>query len=278
MRRALSFVEKFFDKFTADDTTTLAASLAFYTALSMAPLLILFITIATQFSPGLQVSFQEQVRSLVGSDAAVAIEMVINSAKERPDLTSLASVLGVLTLLLSASLIFGELRSALNRIFECRKPEEETVGLTHLAWRFAKQHIFHIGLALSFIFILIVSLVISSLLASSLGKPTSGIKVVMDITVSVLFYIGMFTMMFRYLPDHRLSWSRAFRGGAITALLFVVGKQLIGVYLGNSAVGSSYGAAGSVVVLLVWVYYSAIITFMGAQVSSLLTSRKARAA
>jgi membrane protein len=159
MRRTLSFIERFFDKFIDDETTTLAASLAFYTALSLAPLLILFVTIAAQLSPGLQISFQEQVRALVGNDAAMAVEMVINSAKERPDLSSVASLLGVATLLLSASLIFGEMRAALNRIFGCALKAKENLTFAGQILKFGKERIFHIGLALSFIFILIVSLI-----------------------------------------------------------------------------------------------------------------------
>lgn len=113
-------VETFFEKFFRDETTSLAASLSFYTALSLAPLLILFVSIAAQFSTQLQSDFLLQVRSLVGPEAATAIEMVIVNAKTRPDLTSVASIFGILTLLSAASLIFGELRTALNRIFEVK--------------------------------------------------------------------------------------------------------------------------------------------------------------
>jgi membrane protein len=105
--RFKNFIEKFFNKFSADETTTLAASLAFYTALSLAPLLILFITIAAQFSPELQRDFLNQVQSMVGTEGAKAVNMVINGAKDRPDLTSIAGTFGILTLLLSASLILA---------------------------------------------------------------------------------------------------------------------------------------------------------------------------
>ena len=115
---ARKFIENFIRKFTQDETTTLAASLAFYTALSLAPLVILFVTISSQFSPELQKNFVAQTQNVMGREGAAAVEMIIDSAKTRTDLTSVASVVGVLTLLLSASLIFGELRGALNRIFE----------------------------------------------------------------------------------------------------------------------------------------------------------------
>src|SRR4051812_29185174 len=118
MAAALKFLDRFIHKFSKDETTTLAASLAFYTALSLAPLVILFVTISSQFSLELQNNFVSEAEHVVGQEGAAAFDMIIQSAKTRPDLTSLASILGVLTLLLSASMIFGELRAALNRIFE----------------------------------------------------------------------------------------------------------------------------------------------------------------
>jgi membrane protein len=270
------FIERFFDKFSKDDTTTLAASLAFYTALSLAPLLILFVTISAQFSDHLQHNFVTEVRSVVGVDASKAIEMVIDSAKDRPDLTSLASAMGVLTLLISASLIFGQLRTTLNRIFDVKVRSSANDSLLRTVWQYLKERIFHVGLALSFIFTLIVSLVISSMISATIHNEKVVPMMVLNVAVNIVFYILLFTLLFRFLPDRRLPWRRAAQGGTLTSVLFVVGKELIGIYLGNSAVGSSYGAAGSVIVLLVWVYYSALITFVGAQVSWLLHHSRRR--
>jgi len=267
-----SFFTRLISKFFADETTSLAASLAFYTALSMAPLLILFVTIASQFSGNLQESFQLQVENMIGGDAATAVQMVIDSAKSRPDLTSVASVLGILTLLLSASLIFGELRMALNRIYGVSTAPNEDARPWRLVWHFIKERMIHIGLAVGFIFALIVSLVVSTLISAMVGHQTNLLTVSLDVLISLVFYVGIFSAIFRYLPNHHLPWVSAVQGGLFTAILFVVGKQLIGFYIGQSAIGSSYGAAGSVVVLLVWVYYSSIITFAGAQISSLLHS------
>lgn len=268
--QAVEFIKNFTGKFIKDETTTLAASLAFYTALSLAPLVILFVTISSQFSPELQRNLVTEIRALVGHDAALAVEMVIDGAKTRPDLTSLASLLGIVTLLLSASLIFGELRSALNRIFEV--PPKSTVdeSVFAAAWHFVKQRFFQVGLALSFIFVLIVSLIASSVISALSDSYIHSLAWAVNIGISLVGYIGMFTLMYRFLPDRRQPWKRALISGALTAGLFVLGKELIGLYLGNSALGSAYGAAGSIIVLLAWVYYSTMITFIGAQVSAIL--------
>lgn len=272
--RKKTFVEKFLLKFSADDTTTLAASLAFYAVLSLAPLLILFVTISANFSDRLQARFLTEAHQIMGDDAAKAVEMIIESAKDRPDLTSVASTMGVLTLLISSSLIFGQLRSTLNRIFGVHLRSAKGESMVQLGWGYFKERLFHVGLALGFIFTLIASLVVSSIISSPGHAHSLLYPVGLNLMANLVFYFLTFTLLFRFMPDRRLPWTRAAQGGGLTAVLFVVGKELIGLYLAKSAVGSSYGAAGSVIVLLVWVYYSSLITFIGAQVSWLLHQAK----
>jgi membrane protein len=273
MMPARRFVEKFFQKFSRDETTTLAASLAFYTALSLGPMVILFVTLASQFSDDLQRDFVNQVQALAGNEAAVTVQMVIEGAKTRPDLTSLASAFGVLTLLFSASLFFGELRTALNRIFGVKPRVPRFSGYAGLALHAFLDLALHIGFALSFIIAVIVSLLVSSFISAALNEEIRAMASLLNIAVSYAFYAALFTCTFRYLPDRNQPWRRALRGGVITSVLFVLGKELIAFYLGNSAIGSAYGAAGSIVVLLAWVYYSTLITFIGAQLSALLSAR-----
>lgn len=267
------FVENFVNKFLKDETTTLAASLAFYTALSLAPLVILFVTITARISPELQQSFIAESQAIVGPEAAKTIEIVIAGATERTDLTSIAGFFGILTLLFSAGLIFGELRTALNRIFCVSPPADLDDSYLHIIARFLRERIMHVGLALSFILVLIVSLITSSIITMLTGYEHRGFLSLVNIGVTLLFYMMMFTITFRFLPDKHQPWRRALRGGALTAALFVLGKELIALYIGRSAIGSAYGAAGSLIVLLVWVYYSTLITFIGAQVSSLIPGR-----
>lgn len=263
------FISRFYDKFSKDETTTLAASLAFYTALSLAPLVILFVAITAQLDDHLQTEFLTSARNLVGQEAAQTLQIVIESAKSRADLTSLAGLLGATTLLISGSLIFGQLQTALNRIFEVKPRVLASTGLA-IVWDFLRDRLTHIGLALLGIFCLIVSLLASSFLSATFRPEFGKFALAINIITSFAFFSGMFTLVFRYLPDRRQPWLSAAQGGVLTAALFVAGKELIGLYLGKSAIGSAYGAAGSLIVLLVWVYYSTLITFVGAQVSSLL--------
>lgn len=270
------FFGSFFDRFQRDHTTTLAASLAFYTAFSLAPLLILFVTLSAHLPMDVQQSFLKETKELVGADAAKAVSLIIDNAKERPDLSKISGLFGALTLLLSASIIFGQMRESLNLIFEAtpETPKDESILLK--VWHFLEDRLLSVGLALGFIFMMIVSLIASSLLTATFDSGASIWRNI-NILISFVFYIWVFTMVFRYLPAKRVQWKPAAKGGFITAFLFVIGKEAIGIYLGNSALGSAYGAAGSVIVLFVWVYYSALITFVGAHISSLLLLEEAHA-
>lgn len=251
------------------NTMTWAASLSFYTSLSLAPLLMLFVTISAQFDPNLQTNFLSQVQGLVGTDAARGISLIIENAKARPDLASVSGLVGTVTLLLSASLVFGELRAALNGIFEERPaPPPETTFLNSI-FIFLKERVFQMGLVFGFIFTMLVSLGVSTAISSMVGSGEATALSLVNIAISAALYMGIFTLLFRFIPKRHLPWRQAARGGVLTALLFVSGKELIGLYLGNSAISSAYGAAGSIIVLLAWVYYSALITFIGAHVSQL---------
>ncbi|MEZ0392227.1 MAG: YihY/virulence factor BrkB family protein [Pseudobdellovibrionaceae bacterium] len=274
-QRVTHFISSFFDRFQKDHTTTLASSLAYYTALSLAPLVILFVTLSSKLGSDLQSAFLSQVQGVVGADAAKTFEIVIQNAKERPDLATASGIFGALTLLLSASLIFGEMKEALNLIF--RNPTRtapkgsKLKGLLH----FLETRLFNASLALSFILIMIVSLIASSIISANFSDQANWRWV--NIGISYLSYIGIFSLIYRFLPSPHIPWKASFQGGLLTAFLFVVGKEVISLYLGRSALGSSYGAAGSIIVLLVWVYYSALITFAGAHVSSLLLWKDSQA-
>jgi membrane protein len=272
---ARTFFGRFFDKFTKDDTNTLAASLAFYTALSLAPLLILFVAVTAHLSDQLQAQLLDHASGIVGAEAAQAIQIVIEGAKSRADLTGVAGLLGALTLLVSASLIFGQLRNALNRIFEVPQSGSAQDSMVHIVMLYLRERLAYVVFALIGIASVIISLAASSVISASIHSDQKPIAVLINVAASMAFYSLVFTMVFRYLPDKRQAWLCAFKGGVITATLFVAGKELIGMYLGRSAIGSAYGAAGSLIVLLVWVYYSSLITFVGAQVSSILMWKSA---
>ncbi len=266
---AKTLLNTFIDRFLAKKTTTWAASLAYYTALSLAPLLMLFLLLSSQLSYDLKQNFLNEIVGLMGSDASTAMELIMENAKSRPDLMSLSGAVGVLTLLLSASLIFGELRAALNFIFDVEEKKED-YPFWQSAWIFLRVRILQMGLVLGFLFIMIVSLIASTLITATLAVHENAFSFLINILTSSSLYIFLFAILFHYIPEKRISWRRSFQGGIITALLFVIGKEVIGFYLGHGAISSSYGAAGSILVLLAWVYYISLIIFVGAHISFIL--------
>jgi membrane protein len=183
----------------------------------------------------------------------------MESAAKRPSLGSIAGITGILVSIFSATTVFAQLQSSLNSIWGIE------VRPSNAIWAWLRRRVLSIGIIAAITFVLIVSLVISSLLALFLTQ--SG--VVWDILnqiISTVIFTGLFTLLFRYLPDARLPWRFAIRGGVVTAVLFGIGKILVGLYLAEGRIGGAYGAAGSVVFVLVWVYYSSAIFFFGAEV------------
>jgi membrane protein len=202
--------------------------------------------------------------SMVGDQGAAAIETVLKSA-QKPSSGIVASAFGLITLLLGASGVFLELREALNKLWDAEQPTTAS-GI----WVFVKDRFLSIGMVLAIGFLLLVSLVISAGLGaagkffSNLGFLPPVVWEVFNFIVSLAVVATMFGLILRYIPSIRLPWRDIAIGSAITAVLFTIGKTAIGVYLGKASVGSAYGAAGSLVVLVVWIYYSAQIFFFGA--------------
>jgi membrane protein len=244
----------------------LAASLSFYSLLSLAPLAILTIATASLFfgRSAAQAVLIDAVRDLMGGAGASTVQMVIEHGKE-PHSSGVASLIGILILLLGASSVFGELQSALNKIWDVR-PKEDT-GLLSLI----ESRLVSFALVLGFGFLLLVSLVFSAALAAfgrffsaHLSLPTA----LLVVTNGVVSFVGIFVLIaliLRYVPDVRLRWRDVWQGALATALLFAIGKALLGLYLGKTAVASAYGAAGSLIVVILWVYYSAMIFYFGAE-------------
>jgi len=246
--------------FSEDDAVTQAAAVAFYTALSFAPLMVITLTVAGFLGDDAQAKVVDQVRGVIGPSAAGAVDMVIENAEERPSLGSLAGIIGVVTLLISATGVFAQLQSALNTIWDVKAKPGRGV------WNWVRKRILTFGLLLVILFLLLVSLGISaglSLIISGEGWVWQVVNVVVSFAVFTL----LFAVMFKVLPDVSIDWKDVWLGAAATALLFVLGKFAIGLYLGNSGLGPAYGAAGSLIVFLIWVYYSSIILFFGAELT-----------
>ena len=274
MKSWLSRLKKTFSEWKKREAPRRGAALAFYTILSLAPLLILVVALSAFLfgKAGAQEQILSQFRQLVGEDGARVIESVLTSA-DKPSAGLVASVIGVVTLLLGAAGVLVELRESLNRLWDVqiKKRAGGIIG-------FLRGKILSLGMVLAFGFLLLVSLAVSAGLTAS-GKffahlgvlPPSAWEVV-NFLLSMAVVAALFALIFRFLPDVRLPWRDVWRGAVLTAVLFTIGKTLIGFYLGKAGVGSAYGAAGSLVVLVVWIYYSAQIFFFGAMFTRVIAS------
>ena len=246
----------------------LAAALAYYTVFSLAPLLILVIAIAGTVlgEEAARGQVVDQLEQLVGTQGAEVIETVIAGAgKPGKAAGMLASAISLGVLIFGATGVFIQLQDALNTIWEVA-PRPERNLKTFIFSRFLS-----FGMVMGIAFMLLVSLVISAALAflsDFLGRLAPGIGFIWSI-VNICISFGvitlLFALMFKYLPDVKIKWGDVIIGAVITASLFTIGKYLIGLYLGTSTFSSAYGAAGSLVVLLFWIYYSAQIIFLGAE-------------
>ncbi len=251
----------------------LGAALAFYSILSLAPLVVLALAIVSLIfgNSTAQTQLLDQVRGMIGEQGSQAVKDMIEHG-QKPASSAIASIVGGITLLFGASGVFGELRSALNRMWDVQ-PESEG-GF----WSTIKQRVFSFTLVLAVGFLLLVSLLLSVALAA-LSKffaavlPLPGFVLnTINLAVSLAGVAVLFALMFRFVPATKIAWRSIWIGATVTAVLFTMGKFLIGLYLGKAAVGSAYGAAGSLVVVIVWVYYSAMIFLFGAEFTQVLDS------
>jgi membrane protein len=258
-----------------DNCLRLAASLAYYTALSLAPLVLLIIGVVGLVLDRQQVAQQltMQLEGLMGPAGRDLITSIL--ATTSPQGGAVATVIGLITLFIGATAVFGELQATMNLIWEVQPAP--TSGLWAGIWAWLRERIFSLALVFALAFLLLVSLVISAALASAAalfqGPEQALLSRVLELAVSLLVLTFVFALFFKYVPDAEISWRDVWLGGLLTAVLFTLGKTAIGVYLGRASVGSAYGAAGSMVVLLVWVYYSALILFFGAEFTQAWATR-----
>lgn len=251
----------------AHDASTMGAALAFYTVFSIAPILIIAIGVASTVVQGdiLRADLLSQAQNLLGPTGANAVKELLTSADYLGN-SRFATSIGVVTLLFGASSVFVELQNSLDRIWEIPKRKRMT-GL----WRILRARFLSLGLVLGVGFLLMVSLVVSTLmvafgawLSSILGHWRTTFLVI-DVLLTLGISAVLFALLFKYVPQEKLTWSDVWVGGAVTAMLFSIGKFAIGYYLGKSAFSSVYGIAGSFLVLLLWSYYTAQIFLFGAE-------------
>src|ERR1700727_3061642 len=249
------------------DASTMGAALAFYTVFSIAPILIIAIAIVGVIVHGdtLQADLLIQAQNLLGATGANAVRELLTSANYLGK-SRVATSIGVVTLIFGASSVFVELQNSLDRIWEIPKRKRMS-GL----WRILRARFLSFGLVLGVGFLLLVSLVVSTVMVA-LGAWLSSLLghwrttfVMMDVLLTLSISAVVFALLFKYVPQEKMAWADVWIGGAVTAILFSIGKFAIGYYLGKSAFSSVYGIAGSFLVLLLWCYYTAQIFLFGAE-------------
>lgn len=254
-------------EFMNDNGMKLSASLAYYTIFSIGPVLIIIISLAGIFfgKEAVQGKIYEQINGLVGSGAALQIQDIIQNI-EQSQLSASGAVIGVGILLLGATGVFTEIQDSINFIWSVKaKPQKEWL-------RLLMNRLISFSLIISFGFVLLVSLIIHAmvdLLHDALMKYFDEVTVYVFQVVNYVLLFAiitiLFAIIFKVLPDAIIRWRDVFTGAAFTAILFLVGKFLIGFYLSKSNIGVTFGAAASIVLVLIWVYYSSIILYFGAE-------------
>lgn len=266
-----------FDKWSAHKAPRLGASLAFYTLLSLTPLLLIAVSVVGLVfgHKAAEADIVAQVRQLVGPQGAKAVSALLEGAQSKTHGVA-ATLFGLITLLFGASGVLIELRDALNTVWDV--PPRTLKGLQTIK-SFLKERLFSFALVLSIGFVLLVSLAVNAFIAA-LGALSASILPIHEVLlhianaiVSFLIIAVLFAAIYRIMPDVRIQWRDVALGGAVTSFLFTIGKLLIGLYLGKATFASSYGAAASLVVFIVWVYYSSQIFFLGAEFTKVFADR-----
>jgi membrane protein len=264
-----------FREWSDDNASRLAAALAYYTVISLPALVILIIALAGMFlgEEAARGHVIKQLQSLLGTSGAASVQEMILSASNTETKTMWASILSSATLAFGATGVVIQLQDALNTIWKVKAKPGNFIK------SFIFKRILSIGMILGIGFLLLVSLVVSAGLAifsdylRALAPDLAVVWPAIDFFVSSILISGLFILMFKYLPDAEISWRDVFAGAILTSLLFNIGKILIGLYLGKSQIGSTYGAPGSLVILLVWIYYSTQTFFLGAEFTQVYARR-----
>ncbi len=276
-RDILRLLTDSFTEWNRQNATRLGASLAFYSLLSLAPLLLLTVSIVGMVygESAAQHHVTEELQSLVGSAAARAATQFLNAPHAKSH-GLVGTILGLITLLFSASGVVIELRQALNYIWEVKTPD--TSGF-RMVTSFIKERLFSFAMVLGVGFLLIVSLAISTWISElsansgSISGWEASVFHFLSSLVSFVVVTAIFAAIYKVMPDIPLQWRDVLLGGAVTSLLFTIGKLLLALYLGRASYSSMYGAAASVIVLIAWIYYSAQIFFLGAEFTKIFAQR-----
>ena len=258
-----------------DQAPTLGAAVAYYTVFSLAPLFIIAVAIAGLVfgREAAQGQIFEQLRAMIGETSAAAMEDVVESANSQPRTGVFATIVGFVALIVGASGVFAQMQASLNAIWRVEPKPGRGI------WGLIQDRVLSFGFILIVGFLLLISLILTTIIAfigEWFGGFVPGVETfiqILNAILSLAVITLLFAMIFKFLPDVKIAWRDVWIGALITAGLFTAGKEVLGLYLGKSGVASSYGAAGSLIVLLLWVYYSAQIVFFGAEFTKAYANR-----
>ncbi len=268
LARVWALVRKGVDDFSGHNPFEMAAAVSYYTLLALAPLVLVVLAMAGQVfgRQAVEGRLDSEVRGLLGEHGAQVLQLVVQSAAA-PDESRSSLVIGLIMLIVGASGVFLQLQSALNRIWNVEAAPKRSA-----LWRFLRHRLVSMAMVFGIGFLLMVSLIVNAALSAISAYyqtllPWAFLWHGLNALGSLLVITLLNAMIFRFLPDVRLAWRDVWLGAFTSAVLFTLGKSAIGAYLGRASIGSSYGAAGSLVVLVVWVYYASLIFFVGAEIT-----------
>jgi len=276
LKNTLSLFQDSASAWVSDNATMMSGSIAYSTVFSIAPLLIIAVGIAS-FVFGPEASRGEihhALQGLVGSDGAKAVQALIHAAAKRPNDGRLATLISTVVLLVGASSAFSQLQQSLNIIWKV-----EASAKNNKIWMLVRQRLLTFGMVLVIGFFLLVSLLLTAALAAVGAYLQNALPggaafwMIVNSVFSFAVVTALFAAIYKILPDAKLRWKDVWVGAAVTAVLFTIGKFLIGLYIGQSSIASSYGAMGSLLVFLLWVYYSSAILLFGAEFTRVWTTR-----
>ena len=275
LKQFFAVLKKAFQEFVQDDAVKLSASLSYYTVFSIGPLLVIIISLSGIFfgQAAVEGKIYGQLKGLIGSTASLQVEDIIRNIRQSQH-TVAGAVIGFVILLLGATGVFTEIQGSINYIWSIKaKPKK--------GWlKIVVNRLLSFSLVVGLSFVLMVSLTVNALmdllnenLKRYFANVTVHVLYVFNLVLILAVITSLFAVVFKVLPDARIKWKDAFTGAFFTAFLFLLGKVLIGLYLGNSRIGLTYGASASVIIILTWVYYSSIILYFGAEFTKVYTMR-----
>lgn len=271
MKEIKAFFKSVLSEFKDDRVMLLSAAVAFYSALSLAPLLILAIWVAGSFGESMEQRITAELSTLLGEQSGQLVKTVMDKADERPNTGNLSGIISLVILVFSASGVFAQLQTALNIVWDVRaKPQAGW-------WNFLRKRFLSLGMILTIGLLLLVSTLFSGFLHAMLGDgnaESSWFWAVVNFVISTGVTLFLFAAIFRFLPDVEIAWRQVWLGATVTAVLFGVGRIAMSQYLANKATDSVFGAAGSLLATLLWVYYSSVILFIGAEMTQVWARRQ----